>query len=200
MSRYEKYEESKKLRNEIRVLKHIGYTNEKIAEKVGRPASTVSYHLKALGLLERHRRRRDVDYCLVCGKNRVDPVLSLVCRQDGDCVYLFVRTFTVCQMPVEDAEVYILGNVPFGILPNIPMDTAVVCTDNVVHRVFCDKIDHLRYHIHRWQKAKGVPTHRPPTPLWIDREEERKYKERVKEADYVRRNALSEHPQPKRIR
>jgi hypothetical protein len=199
MSRFERYEDSKKLRNKIRDLYYLGYGTKDIAKMVERPETTVSYHLKALGLLTRKRHRRDVSYCMVCGENPVDPVLSLVCRENGDCSYMYIRTFISCQMPAEEAKVYILTNVPFGILPSVPMDTAVVCVDGY-HRVYLDKIDHLKYHIYRWQKAKGVRAHRPPTPLWLDKEEERKYKERLKEADYIRRNALSEHPQPKRIR
>ena len=199
---YIPYVDSDKLRERIRNLHYLDpekNTPGVISKIVGKPVTTVCFHLKALGISIRQRPRQGVTYCMVCGKNAIEPSLRLVCR-DHQCTRLFVDTFTICQVRREEAEVYLLTQIPQGPRAIIPLETFALCTKDGVHRAYIDEVDHLKYHIYCWKKSIGERTIRQPTPLWIHEFEKKQHKERLKEADYIRRNEYSEHALPRRIR
>jgi len=185
------YHHGMKKEDVVRMMLDNGHTQSQISTSTGLSPRVVSYYAGKLGL--GRRRRRTHPLCPICMTRERDfGGAELVCRSP-DCLGVYLSTFT-CGMPRDEAERKVLLEL-YAL--NIPMDTFVICTRDDVPRLFKDKEDHVLYHAYCHRHAAGLHATRPPIPIWVDKDALKAQRDRLKEQAYMRKNRLSEYPQPR---
>jgi len=205
---YTPYEDAKKLREMISIYDDAGMTPSAIAEKLGVTRQLVSYHLRKLG---RSRPRAPtlsgVRRCVICRTNPVNEMFTDVCS-GSDCISVLLSTAACVSNLMSDvngrpmrvrSDEKILLDILHRADVRFP-EEAVVCTHHDVTKVFSCAADHIRYHAYLEYTYPDGHRPRPPSPMWKDEEEEKRYKEFLKDKEFSRRSAWSETPQQRNPR
>ena len=209
--KFNPYEDSKRLEQQILVNDDLGRKPSETAKNLGVSPQRVSYFLAKHGRSRpKIPKRGSIPMCVVCRNKPAVPMFVHICSDPG-CVFIFNHTAacTGSIMGNLNGKITRLSSDEKMLLEIMPAargegihfpKTAEVCMLNDVTKVLSSVADHIRYHAYLMYEYAGTKRPKPPAILWRNKSEQEAYKIRQRDIDFARRNANSEQPQPRYAR